>query len=180
MTGHANELQLRYRSETRSTDVRLLDTGVFEADTYRSQGVELAGALGPVSVQGEFVWSDIARGRASDLRFEARYAQASWFITGERTPYDREKATFDSVAPRRSVVSGGPGAWKIGLRWSSADLNDGDILGGKEENLAIGLSWHLTPMLRLVLEHVSVRKLAGGPYDGSDPDIFQRRVQFAY
>lgn len=86
-----------------------------------------------------------------DLDFSGYYIEASYFITGEHRRY--KGGAFSRVKPKHNFTPGksvGPGAWQVAFRYSNIDLNDFDegILGGQEDNLTIGLNWHINPNVR--------------------------------
>ena len=78
------------------------------------------------------------------------------------------------------VGKGGIGAWQFALRFSSLDLTDEDITGGKEENFTVGLNWYATPNIRFIANYVSVLDVDGGPEDGDEPESFQIRTQVEF
>lgn len=179
-TGRQHTVRYRLRPETRGTDLRLIDTGVLAARSHGTVGLELAGAAGPWLWQTEALRARVDRIGAPDVSFTAWYAQASVFLTGERTPYHARKATFGVVAPRHAVGQGGAGAWQASMRLSQANLNDADVRGGRQRDLTLALAWHATAQLRMMIEHVRVIRLDGGPHDGGAPALLQLRTQFAY
>lgn len=174
------------RPETRGTDSELLDTGSLITDTYRLYGLEAALARDSLALQADYLYSDVpdARLHPADSGRHARYRgwhlDASWIMTGEKQPYNREKGTFGRLTPLHSVNHGGRGAWKAGLRVSELDLNTGGLRGGRQRNLTAGLTWLLNPHVSLYLEHVRVLRLRRGDYDGASPSLTQARLQLVY
>jgi phosphate-selective porin OprO/OprP len=95
---------------------RLVDTGNIGGDVNDVAlfGVDLAGVLGPVSLQGEWMQADVYRKTGNDLSFSGYYAQASWFLTGESRAYKADKGIFDLVRPKTNFALGrGWGAWEL-------------------------------------------------------------------
>lgn len=76
------------------------------------------------------------------------------------------------------------GAWEVAARLSYLDLNDGgDIKGGQETNLTLGLNWYLNPNLRLMFNYIRAHVENRGtspPVDKGNANIFQTRLQFAF
>lgn len=178
-TGSNDEVRFRQRPESRTTDVRLVDTRTIRADAFTYYGAELAGAHGPLSFQAEYILAQVDRGAyGEDLRFHGWYVQGSWFITGEPQVYNNEKGTFGRMVPARSI-GGGPGAWQLGARFSHLDLTDRDIDGGRESNQTYAVSWYMTPVWRLIVEYIRT-DIEGGRFDGAQPKILQGRIQLAY
>jgi phosphate-selective porin OprO/OprP len=74
----------------------------------------------------------------------------------------------------------GWGAFEIAVRASAVDLNDQDIVGGRERNLSLGLNWYMNERLRTQFNLVKVLdvKRPGNEFDGQDPLIAAVRLQF--
>lgn len=185
-TGYqGDEVRYRARPESHVTNVRLVDTGAIDNvdDTLKFNG-EIAGVLGPWSLQGEYVRTDVSRTDGSeDVDFNGWYVYGSWFLTGESRPYDAEDGSFDRVAPNSVLGKGGYGAWEVAVRYSSIDLDDQDIVGGKEDNITLGVNWYPTSHTRLMFNYVYVDaetplpNAGTGPTVDDSPNIFQVRAQ---
>ena len=74
----------------------------------------------------------------------------------------------------------GVGAWQVAVRFSSVDLNDGDISGGDAENISLGLNWYATNNIRMSANYVNVLDVNGGTADGDEPEAFQMRAQVEF
>ncbi len=106
-----------------------LDTGGFVIDDLYLVNAELALVYGPFSFQSEYFYSNAQSDTGRDVEFDAFYAQASYFITGEHRPYKTSAGAFDKVVPNRNCFIGGalgpgvhgPGAWEIAIRYSRID-----------------------------------------------------------
>ena len=81
-------------------NVRLVDTGDFDADDYFLWGLELAGSYGPFYAQGEYIQTKVDRadGGNDDPTFNGWYVQGSWFITGESRRYSSSSGAWSSTA----------------------------------------------------------------------------------
>ena len=163
---------------------RLVDTGNISGDVnhYTLGGLEAAAVYGPFSLQGEYTRADVDRDTGENLSFDGYYVYGSWFLTGESRNYRADKGTFDVLQPKNnfSLRSGGRGAWEIGIRFSSIDLNDENVTGGQEDNLTVGLNWYPNPYMRLMANYVNVLDVEGGAHDGEAIDAVQFRAQVAY
>ncbi len=129
---------LRYRSRPESSlGVHLVDTGIMTnaADTL-AYNAEASFVLGRFHGQGEYMRVKVARHLASRLTFDGWYVQAGVFLTGENRVYDMKSAKYKRPKPKRKI-----GAWEIAARYSTLDLQDLDILGGREYNVTAGLNW---------------------------------------
>ncbi len=174
-------LRFRARPESHIADTRLVDTGTIgNVDDFYRYGAEVAGAMGPVSLQGEYIYTDVERNVNDNLDFHGWYALASWFLTGESRAafYKPERGAFDRVKPFANFgYGGGWGAWELAARYSGIDLNDEDIFGGEEQNFTFAINWYPNPNIRLMSNYVHVVDVDEGDFDGVDPNIFQFRAQ---
>ncbi|MGQ0656962.1 MAG: OprO/OprP family phosphate-selective porin [Chromatiales bacterium] len=163
---------------------RLVDTGSIDGDVdhHTLFGGELALVFGPLSLQGEYIRADVSRETGGDLAFDGYYVYGSWFLTGESRNYKADKGVFDILYPNEpfNLRGGGPGAWELGLRFSSIDLSDENIDGGEEQNVTAGLNWYPNAFVRLMANYVKVLEVDGGAHNDEDLDVFQVRAQVAY
>lgn len=147
-------IQVRQRPEVRVFGTRLVDTGFLNADSTSAVGVELAGGFGPFAAQGEYIWNWADLDVGGTAKFDGAYVQASWFVTGESRPYDAKSGTHGRLRPAAALGEGGIGAFEVAARFSTLDLNDGLIRGGKEDNFTLGVNWYPTSYTRLVFNWV--------------------------
>ncbi|HYQ71621.1 MAG TPA: OprO/OprP family phosphate-selective porin [Gammaproteobacteria bacterium] len=177
-----SSVRYRARPESHISNVRFVDTGTINnVDNTVKWGVEAATVMGPFSLQGEYMNVDNDVDGGSDPEFDGWYAYGSWFITGESRAYKAGSGTFARVKPDSIVGKGGKGAWELGARYSSLDLNDSGIQGGQEEDLTIGLNWYATPTIRFMANYIKVMDLTDPTTtDDSKPDIYQLRAQIDF
>jgi phosphate-selective porin OprO and OprP len=164
-----------------------VDTGTMGASHYQLMGLEASWVRGPFSLQSEYVVVPVDPLIGDNLWFHGWYATASYFLTGEHRPYQREFATFGRVIPQRDFVrysmaphiEKGPGAWEIATRLSHLVLNDSTVRGGQLTDLTIGLNWYLNPHLRVTTNYVHA--FLDNPQKGhSGTDIYAMRVGFEF
>ena len=66
------------------------------------------------------------------------------------------------------------------------DLDDGNIRGGNEDNITLGLNWYLNPNTKLMFNYIRAPidpdnyKPALSEAEWGDLDIFQMRVQIDF
>lgn len=177
-----NSLRLRERPESNVTDVRLIDTNTLvDVDNIQYGALEAAAVFGPFSVQSEYVDTNVSRSGASDdLDFNAWYAYASFFVTGESRPY--KNGVFDRIKPKSTVGQGGIGAWEVALRYSAADLTDGSVIGGEQKNATLGVNWYATENIRFSANYVKVLELdrPGSQYHDEELDTVVVRAQIDF
>ncbi len=161
-TKRANNDSLRLRAHPENHQVsRLVDTGAFGSNNVQIIGLEAALVLGPFSVQSEYTRAEVDRrnsapGMPNNASFSGYYVEASCFLTGESRHYKKKSGAFSRVKPKHnfSIKNGGFGAWQVAARYSHLDLNDQDIQGGEEDNITLGLNWHLNPNARVMFNYV--------------------------
>ncbi len=160
-----------------------VDTGSIPASGVDIWNVELAAVYGPLAFQGEYsnALVDADHGH-ENVDFWAVYAQVSYFLTGEHKVYERDQGRFGRIKPNRSFdpARGDWGALEIAARFSSIDLVDGGIHGGRLWDAQGGLNWYLYANARVMLSYVHAGlsdRIAPAPalHVGGAGDIVQTR-----
>ncbi len=173
-----NDFDLRYRRrpECHLCD-RYVDTKEFAVDGVDLLGFELAGKWGPLYFQSEYVSSLTNRSGADNASLWGAYAQVGYFLTGESRSYRRRTGVFGRVRPRTYFDWSAKtwGAFEVGARFSSVDLDDEDIRGGILNDLTLGINWYPRAHLRLMLNYVRAHKNGTGT-----SDIWEARFQIDY
>lgn len=164
------ECRFRDRPEFRVDDSRWIDARGKDVDSCHGIGAELAAWHKPFWVAAEYTrfGFDLASGDGgtSDYGFDAWYLQAGWVVTGEGRPYSMRNAVWSGVKPADPLdAGGGTGALEVVARYSHADLNDRDIVGGEETNYTVGLNWWLNDWVALKLNYIAVSVEKGGNAD---------------
>ena len=169
----AGDARLLARPESHTTDIRLVNTGVWtDVKSNSAAGLELAGSAGPVTIRSEFYRASWKRQGAGDPHFKGWYAEASWFLTGEKPHYRDGKFI-------RPTILGDNGAWEFAARFSTIDLNDQDIQGGTQKNLSFGVNWYSRIHWRFMANLIKVRA-KDGPFGKQNPWIAQVRAQYYF
>jgi phosphate-selective porin OprO/OprP len=181
-TDSNDNLRFRTRPESHVTNVRLVDTGTFDnVNSFMRYGLEAAGVYGPFSLQSEYMWVNVDSSPNNDPDFSGYYVYGSYFLTGESRPYNAARGTFGGVKPNRNFSrGGGPGAWELGVRFSDSDLTSGNVDGGKQQDLTVGVNWYVNPNIRFMANYVNVLNVDGGPYNNDEPSVYQLRAQVAF
>lgn len=158
-----NEARFRTRPAARS-DSRWVDTGrIRGAELFEQMGLETVLNVGAVQVVGEYLTTWVQRdsmtqGTGPNTFFHGGYVYASYFLTGEYMPWNRENGTLERVYPHENFflidrctggIGSGWGAWQLKARYDHLDLSDADIRGGVENNVTFGLNWWWNPYARL-------------------------------
>ena len=142
---------------------------------------ELIFIFNSLTLEGEFTYESLAKGNNSTLSNDiynifAYAGSISWFITGEHKNYVKSKTYFDKVNPNKNFgKDGGAGAFEIALRYSSINLDDADLNGGKMSDITAGLNWYLNPGTKVALNYIysDVKTLGKA-------NIFQMRFQVLF
>lgn len=158
----------------------LVDTGtITSVDGVDRIGGELAWVRGPFSIQAESIGALVHRDVGSTLHFWGAYVMVSWFVTGEHRDYDRSGAVFDVVRPKRDFAPWRSrrdwGAVQLAARYSHVDLDDGEVRGGIEDDVALAANWFLRAWLR-----ISANYVYGHVRSQGDVHILQMRFQIEY
>lgn len=159
----ASEARFRHRPEARSRN-RWLDTGIIPGgDDYTLLGLEGVVNVGATQIVGEYQFVDMNRVAAANVNLHGGYVYWSYFLTGEHIPWERKSGTLGRVEPFenfflvdrcRGGAGWGLGAWQVALRYSYADFNDEDVLGGIGESITAGINWHWTPYARMQFNYI--------------------------
>ncbi len=162
--------RLRARPGTGLTDVRLVDSGnLAPVGHIRRTGLEGIWIQGPVSLQAELLRADIARDDGlSDYRADGGYLSASWLLTGESRPYSAGNVANPKPA-------NGYGAVELAARYSTLDLDDGAVGGGRQHDWTFGANWYLTPYVKLQANYVRANATRNGLT--TRPDAVEVRAQ---
>jgi phosphate-selective porin OprO/OprP len=182
---NVNQLRLRDRPEIRIDPTRILDTGAInDVDHARVLSAELAASFGAFYVQGEYFDYNIGRRALADLHFNGGYVQASYVLTGESRKYSTSSGSFGGIKPNNPFTPGGGwGAWEIAARYSTVNLNDANVFGGKQSNLTVGLNWYVNENMRFMLNWVNGRvekRNVAGADTGAKYNAIAMRAQVAF
>jgi phosphate-selective porin OprO/OprP len=116
----------------------------------------------------------------NDLLLHGGYIYAAYFLTGEHMPWKRSTGTLDRIKPFENFFlvdrccgghGTGWGAWQVAARYSYADFNDEDVLGGIGQSVTLGLNWYWNANTRLQLNYINGNidnmgaTALGGDYD---------------
>jgi len=175
-TGARNRIRLRARPESGVTKSYLVNTNyINNVDHTWLIGTELAAAYGPISLQGEYIHNKVFRTVGTNLDFYGAYVQGSWILTGESRPYNAKQGVFTQLTPLHSY-----GAWEFALRYSTLNLDNNDITGGKEDNFTLGLNWYANYNIRFMLNYVFVNAHPNSNGFEENPNILQMRGQLVF
>lgn len=167
-------VRLRTYPESRPTGFRFVRTGgsLDAVDRVNTVGLEFAWKSGPFSAQAEWMGANVNfNTENSDENFNGWYVAGSWVLTGETRPY--KGGRFRGIDPSRNI-----GAWELAARYSTVDLDNSPIEGGRQRNATVGLNWYAKHFVRISANYIKVNSDRRGVSD--NPDIFLVRGQFAF
>jgi len=160
-----------------------VDTGLISTSSFNLANAELGVSEGSFHAQSEIFFANVNQIGGPSLTFPGAYIHAGYILTGESRPYSRKAGAFGRVVPENPFgSSGGRGAWEVAGRWSFIDLNDANILGGRLNDVTLGLNWYLNKFTKFQFNYIHAflgsSSAATGPLvNGSSADIFAFRAQ---
>ena len=170
----------RVRFRTRNgthVGARWLDSSVY-GDSSQYLTADTAAVFGPFSVQAEYDMAMVDTSSGSDVDVDSYFVQADYFLTGESRNYNAKKGHFGSITPKAPVSKGGIGAWQVGARFATADMNDGSHTGGELDTLTLGLNWYPEKNVRFMANYNRVMHIKDGAVsDNDEPSAIMLRSQ---
>ena len=129
----ARPIQMNYNDS-------LLKTGAIgKNDT--NIGLEAALSKGPYWIILDAQHNNV-KSNSVAYKFNGASLEAAYVLSGEHRPYSVKNGNFGAIKPKKSVYSGGAGAWALTGRYDYLDLQDNG-LGGTEKGYTLGLNWYL-------------------------------------
>jgi phosphate-selective porin OprO/OprP len=172
-----NQLQLKSRPEAFLAPY-FLDTGMFPANSSNSEGYEVYFRRRSLLFGSEYYFQRVDSPTKGNPTFNGGDVVATWLITGETRPYNTVGGYFKDIAPKRTVFSGGPGAWEALLRYSYTDLDNKGVHGGTFGRITPMVNWYLSENVRLEMAygygHLDRFNLKG------NTQFFQTRIQLQF
>ena len=178
----STDADVRYKATAESNVApALVDTGTLAASHAGIHGLELAIQEGPFLLQSEYLGAVAAPDDASPVFFFGGYVSLSAFLTGEARPYDRGRGAFGMAVPNVPFSIGDRrwrGAVEAGVRYSYLDLDHGDVTGGRDHAVSVGINWYWNQHVRLMFDY-GITAVTGSKPDGT-LQVFQTRLQLVY
>lgn len=142
-----------------------VSTGTLFARNAAVAGPEASAAWRSLLVQGEYYGINVSRAAGGpDLRFDGWYVQAAWTLLGAQRRWQSDSGVWEPTVPRDgfSPRDGRWGTVEAAARYSTVNLNAGDVHGGRQDAWTVGASyWPVLP-LRLIAEYLHT-DVTGGP-----------------
>jgi len=165
-SGQGPTLSFSNQPELQVDDAKAsLSTGSLDTPGAEMGGIEAGLGWGRLWVQGEWYGISVERRavNGSSLFFSGWYAQAAYTLLGTPRRWKSDTAAWGSPKPDRGFdpAHGAWGALDVGARFSTANLNSGDVHGGRQRVWTAGVSWYPIDPLRFVLQYQHAN-IAGG------------------
>lgn len=167
------EVRLRARPGTRLTSTRLVDTrNIDGVSGSQLTHLEAAFALPRLRIQGEANWMqlDTATGKVG---LSGHYMMVSVPLGAESYRYRSSRGTFDRLRPDNRY-----GAFEFSARYGVVDLDDGLIAGGRQTEMAFGLTWIMNRNLLITLNQTQVEAAPNRDGLTQDFDVTLLRIDF--
>ena len=159
---------------------------VNEFDGDSAWGLEAAYAVGPFSVQGEYLRRaiDAKSGSAyKDRKVDAYNVQLAYTLTGEPRGYKLDGGKFDSIKPNDKDL----GAWELVYRYDHAKVTDADMdqsgsfYDTKGKVHTLGVNWYANESIKVSANYLKAKttKVTNGN-DDTKGDGVSLRVQYAF
>jgi phosphate-selective porin OprO/OprP len=158
--------------------------------------LELGASFGPITLQAEYAKATLEDAfvdgvEEEDADVTAYYVQASWFMTGEKKVYKKDRGAFGSPKP-----NGAYGAWELAARMEYIESDDEDennslcavsgVSGAaaadkcEVEQVTVGLNWYVNPNVRFMLNYYLPKVDLGGTEGKDEPDAVSLRTQLSF
>ena len=136
------------------SNLNIVNTGSLpDLESATLFGPELAASFGPLYFTAEHSTAKLSRRNKDSVEFTGWNAAVTLNLTGEShaSSYRLNSGEFKGIKPAKyfDLSNGGIGAWELSARYASVDLNDGDITGGKEDALSLGVNWYINQNVRV-------------------------------
>ena len=144
---YQGKITLKSRPESNPAP-QIINTGTFTADKSVHYGGEAYYSTGRLLVGTEVNLHKFNANAGEDHSFFGGDVFVTYLFTKTSRPYLATGNIFGFVPVRKSAFKGGWGEWEAMLRFSSLDLNDGSIHGGKFWRITPMVNWYMTRAFR--------------------------------
>ena len=169
------KMTIKSRPESNPTP-QLINTGTFSADESSHIGGEIYFRTGRLMVGSEFMVHQFYSKSSDNHKYFGGNAVLAYSLTGAVRPYSTDGSFLLFVPVKNPVFKGGLGEWEAVLNFSTFDLNDGPIKGGKLSRITPMINWYMSNIVRMEFVYgygiLDRYGLKGGI------QFFQARIQF--
>lgn len=169
------KITLKSRPESNPSP-QIINTGSFSADNSSHVGAEIYYSTGRLLLGSEVMMHNFYSNESDDHNFFGGDIVVTYFFTKTKRPYNTTGSIFGFVPVKKSVFKGGWGEWEGVLRFSTLNLTDGSIQGGKFWRITPMVNWYISKVVRMEFVYgygvLDRYNLKGGV------QFFQSRIQF--
>ena len=169
------KITLKSRPESNNTP-QILNTGEFNTTWSTHTGAEVYYSNRKFMIGSEIVFHKFHSSESGNHRFYGGDIVVSYFFTGAVRPYNTVGSIYGFIPVKNSIFKGGLGELEGVLRFSTFNLNDGTVQGGKFWKITPMVNWYMSKIVRVefiygygVLDRLG---LQGGVH------FFESRIQF--
>lgn len=141
------KIALKSRPESNPTP-QILNTGTFQTDHSSDLGGEIYYSNGRLLLGSEMMVHQFYSKTSENHSFFGGDVVVTYFLTGTKRPYSTTGSIFGFVPVQKSIFKGGWGEWEAVLRFSTLDLNDKSLQGGKFWRITPMINWYMSKVIR--------------------------------
>ncbi len=144
--------------------------GAPHSNSQSTFSAEAAYSIGPLTLQGEYAISRLdnthqVSGNLKDSTIHAFYTQASWFVTGERAVYRKDRGAFGKPQP-----NGKWGALELAGRYDLAENINQNLIANpcrtgtskcQVQVITLGVNWYPYQNVRFMLNYYLSEAMMG-------------------
>lgn len=150
---------------------------IVEVDKDRQAGIELAGVLGPVTLQAEVLARDVSLSAGRQVQVRGGYATLSWALFGQRRKYNLDNGTFGNILQA--------GYRKGGAVELVAKIDHVEVSEDADASVdmgTLGLTWTPNLNLRFLVNYLRFKSdgLAAGNTFQDEGSAVNARIQFHF
>lgn len=136
----------RQRPYLHTTNTRLIGAPTLDALDEAHYGLEAAFVRGRWHGAAEGHWLEARLTEGGENRFFGGYAELGYFLTDDVRGY--KNGIFERTKPKAPLGAGGLGALQVNARYDYLDLNDRNVVGGRQNAWLAALIWQPVEYLR--------------------------------
>lgn len=175
VSGNDSPFQFKQRLVAHKDPNRIV-SGSIAAGNYDGSDaftLDALGIYGPFHAMAEYLnFQADSKLANNDIDIDGFAVEAGYFLTGESVKW--KEGYTSGITPKSSA-----GAWQIGLRYETLNIDDGLAAGDDEAaKWTVGLNYYPTANLRLMLDYDGVTKWNQNGLDvGRNPSALKFRIQ---
>lgn len=161
-----------------NTYASLVGTGLIENTHYSfTSDLEAAWIWNAYDLQAEYFLNTTKRDEGEpSVSFKGYYVQAGYFLTGESEQYSYPGGYISGISQIRHPY----GAFQLNAQYSTLDLNSGDVRGGNETNVSLGLDWYINNNVIIKTQAIRVYSHLAGTNQPYYNNIYAMRLALQF